>query len=252
MRLREAYDASRVRRHWDLAVGWCHQCSPNPAASGREGKEADARAAGGKSRSGTSRLAAALRAHPAFAGHGVLPGLGPASGAAADALRRGICIFSRRTRFVRDTAKEFCGEGGESDAGRRCFRRCRHGPGPVEFFSARHQLRSDRRSGSGAVDGSNDCRIANGIVPENPEESNQIVISAAAVGGVAERADQQWHVVMRVRVSYLENYWNLGIKRLRVLRLKVSTGVKSEAVSSRRERRFSEQRAAAAVRVGGS
>ena len=89
---------------------------PAPPHRAEKGKQAYARAAAGKSRSRSSRVAAAFRTHPAFAGDGVLPGMGPASRAAPDALCRGVFIFSRRAGFRSRAAEEFCREGRESHA----------------------------------------------------------------------------------------------------------------------------------------
>ena len=144
--------------HGHLAFRRRDECSPRAAAPRGKGQAAHARAAGGKSRSRSSRLAAALRTHPAFARFGVLPGMGPASGAASHALRGRVFVFSRRARFRRRAAQEFRRESGEGHARRRCVRRRRHGTGPAEFFPARDQLRSDQRSGSGTPDRASQSR----------------------------------------------------------------------------------------------
>ena len=79
----------------------------------------------------------------------VLPGVGPAPRATADALCGRLRVFPRRARCGVRPPAQFRREGGAGDAGRRGVRRCGHRPGPVELFPARDELRRHHRGRSG-------------------------------------------------------------------------------------------------------
>ena len=73
-----------------------------------EGEAADRKAAARKSRGRARSVATRLQRQSPFAAHGILSGLGFASGATRHALRGGLFLFSRRTRKRFKPIKDIC------------------------------------------------------------------------------------------------------------------------------------------------
>ena len=96
VRLRQAHDAGRVRADRRVALRRRDEHHAGRAASRRAGATAHRQQSSAKPRRRAPRVEAALRRRPPLARQRLLPGLGPASGAAADALRRGLRLLPRR------------------------------------------------------------------------------------------------------------------------------------------------------------
>ena len=89
----QAHDAGRAGADRRAAVGRRDQHHAGRAAPRRRRATAHRQQQQREPRRGASRVAAALRRRPPLARQRLLPGLGPASGAAADALRGGLRVL---------------------------------------------------------------------------------------------------------------------------------------------------------------
>ncbi len=148
VRLREARDAGVARRHRRVALRRLDHGDAGarpPRHAGRAG--ALRRAAGREPRRGAPRLEAALRRRAPLAGERLLPGVGPAPGAAGHALRRGLRLLPGERRRRGRPAEELRREGRAGHARRRRVRRRGHGPGAARTTScaASTAARSPRR-----------------------------------------------------------------------------------------------------------
>ena len=143
LRLRAAHDAGRARGHRRLAFRRSDERAPGPAPP-RGGADAPGPRDRGGPGDRPQRLEAPLPPHPPLARLGLLPGLGPAPGAASDALRRALRVLPRRPRRGVRAPAQLRRESRPGDPRRRSLRRRRDRPGPSELLPAGDRLR--RRS----------------------------------------------------------------------------------------------------------
>src|SRR2546421_735081 len=169
----------RRRRH--------HHHADRPAQGG-EGQAAFAGAGARQPARGACGVAAPRGRPASFAGQRVLSGMGPASRAASQPLRRALRVLPRRPRRRDGAPAQFRREARASYALGRHLRRRGDGAGAAQLLPPRHGLRRAQRGG-GAGDGHHARGIARPQLREDrAEPAEGLSVSGCCSSAIASSA----------------------------------------------------------------